>query len=131
MNNVEKVKAALAALAAEEDNSTPEQPAAVTQQLKVTGALRAFKTKGGSRVLLGDLRVDRVPAGIKWTAGKSSDGATEYLTSSTQWSGVAHIGEHGRAWVTDLADTGAPVVATVTTAAFDFDAMLAAAKVTK
>ena len=107
----------LAALQSLTNNTVTAQP-----DNRVTGAIRVFK----SGALLGDLRVQRLPAGIQFNIAKSKDGA-EYLVSRTEWAGVGHIGQHGRAWVDGLTDTGV-AVADAPTTAVDFAALLASAK---
>lgn len=101
----------------------PAAPAPAAMASHVEGPLRRFR----SGTLLGDLRVQRLPQAT-WLPGKTKkDG--DFMTSATIWSGTAHIGPHGRAWVTDLVDTGVPYVPNGAAADdTDFDAALAAAQ---
>jgi hypothetical protein len=89
--------------------------------LVVEGPIRRFK----SGALLGDLRVQTLPRGIAW---RVRDGKSKSLESPTVWRGNAHIGPHGRAWVTDLVDTGVPYAAATASDDADFEAALAAAE---
>lgn len=90
---------------------------------KVSGAIRVFK----SGALLGDLRVQRLPAGITFNVAKAKD-ESEYLISKTEWSGTGHIGPHGRAWVDGLTDTGVAVTLDGSTTTVDFAALMASVK---
>jgi hypothetical protein len=98
----------------------PAAPAPATTI--VEGPLRRFR----SGTLLGDLRVQRLPV-VQWLAGKTrKDG--DFMWTPTVWRGIAHVGPHGRAWVTDLVDTGVPYTPNAPAADdTDFDAALAQA----
>lgn len=110
-----------------EEPQAPAAPAAPAEKpalaTTVEGALRRFD----SGALLGDLRVQTVPRGIDWRVHVGKNGK-ETLESPTVWRGIAHVGPHGRAWVSDLVDTKVPYVAATAADTDDFQAALAAAK---
>ena len=121
--DITMLKDVLGLMKALEEPKAPAAPAApvTAPTLVVEGPIRRFK----SGALLGDLRVQTLPRGIAW---RVRDGKSKSLESPTVWRGNAHIGPHGRAWVTDLVDTGVPYAAATASDDADFEAALAAAE---
>lgn len=93
--------------------------------VEISGAIVQF-ANGSARI--GDIKLEALPAGINWSVANSVNG--EYLRTLTVWKGTAHVGAHGRAWVDNLVNTGAPAPAGRNEAdqAAAFSRMLAQAK---
>lgn len=118
MNNLETILAALAA--SNQPAGTPQQPAGTPISGPIIGLANGAK--------LGDCRVRAVPAGIKWVRKVGKDGRP-YVRSATICNAVAHVGEHGGAWATDVTDSGVPYVETAAVSTFDLNGALKEAAV--